>query len=231
MSTFKIKYIFKFQEKTEETYDLILDVKSLDLVIDHSGELPAWTKLEFHQCPNCPLTSDQSPYCPLAEKLVGLISTSGNILSYDEVHVTVVMPERTILKQTTAQQGFSSLMGLIMPTSGCPHTSYFKPMARFHLPFSSEEETIYRSTSMYLFSQYFKWKDGEDVDYELDGLKEIYRNLHIVNMEFAERLRDEAEKDSSVNALVILDLFTKTLPYVIEDSMEEIRYLFSPFLG
>lgn len=230
MSTFKIRYIFQFQEKIKETYDLILDAKSLDLVTDYRGELPTWTRLEFHQCPNCPLTSDQSPYCPLAEKLVGLISTSSRILSYDEVQVTVVTPERIIFKQTTAQQGFSSLMGLIMPTSGCPHTSYFKPMARFHLPFSSEEETIYRSASMYLLSQYFKWKNDEDVDYELDRLKEIYRNLHTVNMEFAERLRDEAEKDSSVNALVILDLFTKTLPYAIEDSMEELRYLFSPFL-
>jgi hypothetical protein len=30
-----------------------------------------------------------------------------------------------------------------------------KPMARFHLPLASEEETIYRATTMYLLAQYF----------------------------------------------------------------------------
>jgi hypothetical protein len=40
-------------------------------------------------------------------------------------------------------------------TSGCRYTAYFKPMARFHLPFANEEETAYRAISMYLLSQRF----------------------------------------------------------------------------
>jgi len=34
-----------------------------------------------------------------------------------------------------------------------------------------------------------------------------------------------------VNSIVLLDLYAKNLPYVIDDSLEEIRYLFEPFLN
>ena len=37
-----------------------------------------------------------------------------------------------------------------MALSGCPVLEQLKPMARFHLPFASVEETIYRAASMYL---------------------------------------------------------------------------------
>ena len=39
------------------------------------------------------------------------------------------------------------------------------------------------------------------------------------------------ELDASVNALIILDLFSKALPDTIEDQLEEIRYLFEPYLA
>jgi len=45
------------------------------------------------------------------------------------------------------------------------------------------------------------------------------------------RLRSASEKDSAANALVLLDLFAKAVPYAIEDSLEEVRYLFAPYLG
>ena len=34
--------------------------------------------------------------------------------------------------------------GLIMATAGCPWTDRLRPMARFHLPFATEAETVYR---------------------------------------------------------------------------------------
>jgi hypothetical protein len=121
-------------------------------------------------------------------------------------------------------------MGLVMATSGCPHTAFFKPMARFHLPLASEEETVYRATSMYLLAQYFLKKEGQNADLELKGLREIYHNMHTVNTAIAERLRGASETDSTVNAIVLLDMYALTLPYVIDESLEEIRHLFRPFL-
>ena len=107
---------------------------------------------------------------------------------------------------------------------------FFKPMARFHLPLASAEETIYRATSMYLLAQYFLKKEGQEVDLDLAGLKEIYSNIRIINETMARRLRAISEKDVALNSLVILDVFAQTLPFVIEESLKEVRYLFMPYL-
>jgi hypothetical protein len=150
-----------------------------------------------------------------------------NVLSFDEVEMEVITPERVVTKSTTVQRAISSLMGLIMATSGCPHMAFLKPMARFHLPFATEEETIVRAVSTYLLAQYFRHKQSKDVDMDLARLKNIYKEIQTVNVAMASRLRSVSEKDSTVNAVILLDILAKTLPYTIEDSLEEIQYLFS----
>ena len=77
-------------------------------------------------------------------------------------------------------------------------------MARFDLPLASDEETVYRATSMYLLAQFFLKKEGSQTDLELDGLARIYENLQIINVAIAERLRAATTTDSSVNAIVVL---------------------------
>jgi hypothetical protein len=91
------------------------------------------------------------------------------------------------------------------------------------------EETVYRATSTYLLAQYFLQKEGEKADMELEGLKRIYSNIRIINESMAERLRAVGEKDVALNSLIILDMFAQTLPFAIEDSLEEIRHLFKPY--
>ncbi len=99
-------------------------------------------------------------------------------------------------------------------------------MARFHLPSASAGETIYRATSMYLLAQYFRKKAGKKAELDLQGLKEIYKNMQILNSAIAERLRSASKTDSSVNAVILLDMFTLVLPVAIEDSLAELRDLF-----
>jgi hypothetical protein len=36
--------------------------------------------------------------------------------------------------------------------------------------------------------------------------------------------------DSSVNAIIILNMYARIMPLAIEDSLEDIRYLFKPYL-
>lgn len=189
-----------------------------------------WTQLEFHQCSNCPLKASEHPYCPAALNLQALEEGFTDMWSYDALEVEVITSEHTVSATTTAQKGASSLLGLMMATCGCPHTAYFKPMARFHTPLANEENTIYRASSMYLLAQYFVNKDGQKADLELSGLIEIYQQLRIINRTLAERLRANSQKDTALNAVVLLDLLAKTLPYCIDDDMSEIRYLFEPFL-
>ena len=117
-----------------------------------------------------------------------------------------------------------------MAVSGCPHTGFFKPMARFHLPLASEEETIYRSTSMYLLAQYFRFMETGVSDFSMKGLENIYKNIQIVNTSIVDRLRGASTTDSSVNAVIILDMYARIMPFVIEDSLKDIRHLFKPYL-
>ena len=230
MQDMNIRYCFTLPDGSEEIFNLKFDAQNLKLIGGSKKALPAWTALHFHQCSHCPLDIKTHPDCPIAVNLVNIVEPFSRLLSHNEIHVAVTTEERVISKDTTAQEGISSLIGLVMATSGCPHTAFFRPMARFHLPLASEEETVFRATSMYLLAQYFLKKEEQEADFELEGLTEIYHNVHVVNIAFAERLRGASEKDSTINAIVMLDMYALALPYVIEGSLEEIRYLFKPFL-
>ncbi len=221
-----IGYRFIFPNNREELIEVRIDKRSMKSLPDDSASPPEWSRLDFHQCPNCPLRAELHAHCPLAVSLVRLISTCRNVLSYDEVKMEVTTPERTVIKSTTAQRAVSSLMGLEMATSGCPHMNFLKPMARYHLPFATQEETIFRVVSTYLLEQYFRHRRNLPTDMELDNLKQIYGEIRVVNTAMAARLRTIGVKDSAVNAVVLLDIFAKMLPYSIEDSLEEISYLF-----
>lgn len=226
-----IRYQFQWPNGRDVTYDVALDAETLSLKLAESrtGQAPAWTRLDFYQCPNCPLDSSSDPHCPLALSLVDINTHFAEHDSHEQVELKVVTEERTTIKEGSLQQGIGSLMGLIMPCSGCPHSRFFRPMARFHLPFATEQETIYRATSMYLLAQHFSHQTEGRCDTELSGLNEIYQNLHTVNTYFAKRLREASSSDSTINAVVLLDMFTVTLPYVIEESLDELRYLFQHY--
>jgi hypothetical protein len=209
---------------------LELDPSNLELTGNIPQSLPAWTELDFHQCPHCPLEVVTDPYCPLAANLVNIVQRFDGLISYDKIRVDVITQERRISQHTTAQKGISSMMGLVIATCGCPHTAFFKAMGRFHLPLASSEETIFRATSMYLLAQYFLKMEGRHADFELGGLTKIYNNMQIVNVAIANRLRSTSMSDSLINAIVILDNFAKSLPYAIEKSLKNFRHLFLPFL-
>jgi hypothetical protein len=188
---------------------------------------PEWTKLSVKKCPNCPLSEDEHSHCPLALQLYRLVEETDNLASFDEVHVKVRTPERVYVAKTSAQRALSSILGLMIPCSGCPHTSAFRPMARFHLPFSSEQETTYRTASMYLLAQFFR--DGEQlsVDQHFEKLNEIYERIQVINRKICERLRTFCKQDSSLNAVVILDMLSMVVPLHIENNLEDMKPLFS----
>ncbi len=221
-----IRYRFLFSNGREEIIEVKIDKLTMESISDNPGAPPDWCRLDFHQCSNCPLQVESNPYCPLATRLVKLMAAHKNVVSFDEVEMEVTTPERIVSKHTTAQRAVSSLMGLIMATSGCPHMEFLKPMARYHLPLATEEETIFRVVSTYLLAQYFRHKNALSTDLDLEKLKKIYGEIRMVNTAMASRLRTVSEQDSAVNAVILLDIFAKTVPYSIEDSLEEIRYLF-----
>lgn len=230
MKPFSIRYIFTLPDTSEKEFDVRLDPEDLSLIREPDRDFPSWTHLDFHQCPNCTLTARTHPLCPVAASLVDIVEVFESLVSYDRIKVEVRAGDKSTFVETSVQEGVGSLMGLIMAAGGCPHTAFFRPMARFHTPFADEEETIYRAASMYLLAQYFVKKDGKKADLDLEGLSRIYRQVQVVNEAMVQRLRGASQTDSALNALILLDLFAKALPDLVDESLKEIRYLFKPFL-
>lgn len=233
MEIVPIHYKYTLQDNTTEEFHIKLDTDTVSLIHDQpidKAALPEWTKLEFMQCSNCPYQNKEVSHCPLAVSIEEVVRKFEHILSFDTVFLEVKIREMKISQETSAQRAISSLLGLFIATSGCPRTDFLKPMARFHMPMADSDLTIFRSTSMYLLAQYFLHKKGKIVDFDLDGLKKIYQHLDLVNNHIAHRLRAASKTDSTVNAIVLLDLFAKTVPMVIEDSLEELAPLFKVYI-
>jgi len=191
---------------------------------------PAWTVLDFHKCPNCPLDIARHRHCPAALRLAPALEDFAGLTPVRPVHAEVATPERNFSAQLPLARVLSSLVGLIMATSGCPRTRFLLPMARFHLPFANDEETLYRAVSTYLLGQYYKGKQGHQPDVDLEGLAALYRELQVVNSAMTARLRASSGESRLAQALVSLDLFAHSLPFDIKSSLVRIRRLFEAYL-
>ena len=225
--TTTIKYILK-STAMDFTVDLVFDNKDFFLVnLEPNGK--DWTRLAHHKCSHCPLNEEQSPFCPLAVAIDSVVAKLQNSLSYDTIHARVELKNRVISADTTVQEALSSMLGLIIPASGCPHTVYFRPMSRFHQPFADTEETVFRATSMFLLSQYFLNKEQGCIPPDFSRLEAIYNNVHIVNKYICHRLREVCEDDCYLNAIVILDMFTVSMHSALKHDLETLEPYFSEY--
>ncbi|MBI4597147.1 MAG: hypothetical protein HY737_01920 [Candidatus Omnitrophica bacterium] len=224
-------YRFIFPDHTERAFTVRLDPATLAWIPPASpAPLPAWTRLSFQQCPNCPLREAESPQCPAAVSVVELISAFKQSLSIERVTVVVETPERQHAKQTSLQEGISSLLGIHMVTSGCPVMAKLKPMVRFHLPFSTIDETRYRVLSMYLLGQYLRSLKGQPADWPLKQLAEFYREVQTVNNHFFKRLTKVDIEDASLNAIVRLDAGANVIEFELDRHLlNELEQLFQPY--
>ena len=103
---------------------------------------------------------------------------------------------------------------------------FLKPMARFHLPFSTAEETIVRSVSMYLLHQYFVANPSIRYDLRHEQLETHYENIPKVNDGILERIKGVALNNAGVNALMVLQGFADLLTMAIAKDLSKIEPLF-----
>jgi hypothetical protein len=230
MTPVRIRYRFVLPDGRRESFDLQFDPQDFHLLNPRPAELPFWTALDCKQCENCPLRVESHPQCPVAVHLVAIIERLERLVSYDQVRIDVVTAERTVTHETTAQQALSSLLGLIIATSGCPRTEFLRPMARFHLPLASEAETLYRSVTMYALAELIRAGNGATPDSGLEGLKRAYGELHRVNRGLSRRIGAATGGDPARNAVALLDAYTTLLPNAIEQALADMRPLFGALL-
>lgn len=221
-----IRYRFHLTANVNEEICLDFDRRSFLLRLPPVPQEADWAALDFHRCGHCPLDSGQVPFCPFAQALSRFIARFDQFYSYENAVVEVVTEHRTVVAHGALQQGISSLAGLIGATCGCPHLAFFRPMAHFHLPFASEEETLCRVFSLHLLGHFIESGADGGAAVSLDGLEAGYEAASGVNIGMSDRIRAAFSKDAVVNGLIILDTFAQAVPYVIREKLEELRYLF-----
>lgn len=235
MGTVTISYRIKLNEKLAEAFDFELDASTGQLLNAPVTDPPAWTALEFKQCSHCPLSVAEHPHCPIALQLHNIIDRFHETSSIDEVELEVCTEQRRITQRVHLQHAIGSMLGLVSPICGCPKMACMKPLARFHVPLASEEETLFRVTGMYLLSQYLVNKDDPYKEklglggLDLSGLKNIYEDLHILNKALATRLRGATQSDSSKNAIALLDMYSNLVPMMIDEHLPDIKGLFDAY--
>jgi hypothetical protein len=96
-----------------------------------------------------------------------------------------------------------------MASSSCPHLEWLRPLARFHLPFASVDETLFRVLSLQLLSEFFA-KERREVKDSAQTIKNRYKSLEILNHAFIKRIRTYCSGDADKNAIAALDIWVQT---------------------
>lgn len=226
-SPFEFNYIFQFEDDSTIEYPIALDPETLSLIPKECNRtLTGWTSLNHQQCDNCPLTLESHSHCPIAVNIMELVETFKEVFSYHDCTVMCKTTERTYLKKTSVMEGLSAIFGVIMATSDCPRMEFLKPMARFHLPFSSIEETTVRTACMFLLAQYFKQKDG-NMKSDFKTLEEHYARAKQVNEGILRRIKSISSEDADKNAIITLHSLSQFLSMEIDYSLGSLEYIFT----
>ena len=220
-------YCFDFTNGVRKRFLIKLDAKSLKNkhVSPHKAD---WTILSTHQCSCCRLDRKTTAHCPVAVSIADLVSSFKDILSHESCTVSCITVERTVSKETIVQDGLSSIMGIIMATSGCPTMDVLRPMARFHLPFATVDESMFRSISVYLLNQFFIEKESGKGDFQLHKIKQYWHQIEKVNEGILNRIKSATDLDADRNAIVILNSLAQILNMEIDDDLSSLSSIFFP---
>ena len=222
-------YIYTFLFAAHGTINFTVTIDSATQQINTCPIVaPEWARLRYHQCAPCPLRHEEHPFCPVALSIAELVTAFKDIASFVKCTVRCVSPERTVSKETIVQEGIASILGLLMAVSGCPIMDFFKPLARFHLPFATVDESIFRIVSVYMLRQYYR-KDVSQKDRDfLDDIKDRYALVKKVNKGILERILSITELDADKNAIVTLSSLGQILEMEIDTNLESLQHLFLP---
>lgn len=230
MEISKVQYKLVFADKTEKVLELHLRTDNLTPVAWVPSKPPEWAALENHKCAHCPLDSHKHVYCPAALNLAKLVDECNDMDLLDTVKLVVKTADRVVVVSATVQKALGSFIGLLMASSDCPPASYFRPVARFHLPLANEAETIFRAVSAFAMGQFVRRQAGKEGATSLDGLFEIYADLEIVNAGLSARLKTADLDGAIAKSLMEWDVFSGMFPLRAEEVMEKMRPLFSAYL-
>lgn len=225
-----LRYHFLPDDRDPVHVSLQLSPDNHGLTVPESFAPPPWTRLDHCQCSHCPLDPAEHTYCPIARNLAHTLPERNLGESFQALELRVESDQREYRARTTVQRALSSLFGLVCALSDCPHTRFLRPMALFHLPISTETETLSRTVGFYLLGRYLQRRPHQDMTLNLDDLHHAYDNLGELNRCFINRLRGD-DSDAPLNAMILLHVLSKDVNWEIEDQLDALATLFAAASG
>ncbi len=225
MSEITYNYCFDFPDNRKKRFLIQLAPDTYEYKSSKNTP-PDWALLGVARCKCCQLDLAEHEYCPIAANIAELVIAFKDIASHNSCLVSCISSARTCSKDTTVQEGLASIMGIIMATSGCPSMSILKPMACFHLPFATVEESMFRSVSVYLMRQYFSHKQGDNCDFFMHRIQEHYDEVQQVNEGILKRINMTSEMDADKNAIITLNSLAQILVMEVDEDLESFKRLF-----
>lgn len=216
-----IRYRFEFENG--ESVEFEVDPERGNIETPLVDPPRHWAALEFHQCDECPLSTDTHPHCPAALDLQVIAERFSDKLSFQRVKVTVESPERTVFKECDVQTGLRSLIGLVLAVSDCPVLGRFRAMGLHHLPFASTRETLTRTVGFYYMRQYFIHREGGDPDWDLSELNDFINRVLAVNMRLKSRLGAASARDANLNAISSLFFSAISMQCSLKRNLEDLK--------
>jgi len=219
-----VEYTFTLDDGSVQKYRVEYARHRQHQLDDHA--YPQWTKLNVHQCPNCPLSTQTHSHCPVAIDAQEIVMGFNEVLSCKATTIHVKTPEREYSKSADAQTGLRAIIGFVMASSDCPILSMMRGMAYFHLPFASLDEAVYRITSSYLLTQYYQMQKGLSADFEFEGLKQYFQEVQTLNYHFLNRIREGCKADSNLNVLATLFTISSMLSLSLDRHLKTLAPFF-----
>lgn len=220
-----VHYRLDFEDGASAEFVVDTDLKSREPT-PCSGSPYEWQRLSTHRCAVCPPSMDDEELCPAISAVLDIIEYFNRHPDHSRAKCTVTLPGKTVTADQGLQEALSALIGLRLASSTCPVLSRLKPLARFHNPFVSPYQTVFRAASMHLLGEYFRMQDGGTPDWTLAGLRKYYDDIGEVNVRISQRLKEARESGSSPVSMMILSVFSVTMSHLFDEHLAILKELY-----
>jgi len=227
------KSIFKKSQSDSDSWDNLLTIRfengkeeSFFIELSRSGSFlfperdkdDDWTRLDFHKCPCCTLTSETTKHCPAAEALQETLMKLREHYSYERVTAKLVdWAGRSTTVDWQLQEVGSIFVQLAVFASDCPVGQQFKQLLKDLRPFATNEEL-----SKYLISKLLLKHRGEIEQTKNDILQKM-EPIRMVFSQLSKRLASDTGGDAIANSIVRLDAFALNISLYLEEVLEEVK--------
>lgn len=187
---------------------------------DRMTDLPDWTLLNYHQCPNCPLDEKRILRCPAAAAVSQLVENFAEVVSFQKVDLVIIRSNGQYAVRGSAQMVVFALLVEFVSRAKCPYL--FDPSADkgFFFLCLDVDQLLYRFFASFLI-QHHLLSSGEPDPNAVNWprFQQFMGEMRIALEGLLERIQASCHEDANINALTGAISISKLLEEHWDDSL------------